>query len=300
MTKLTFENPFGAAGEWWRGNLHTHTTESDGELPPDETAARYRELGYDFLALTDHNHITEVTGVPDGLLMVPGAEYGIGEGDPVRVWHVGCVGVTPGVPADAGSPAELHASVREHAAFSWVAHPYWSNLPEDEFAAFEGFDTTEVYNAVTERVIDRGYSDAAWDYALASGVRINALAVDDAHSVHDFGRGWIMLRAEKLDLDAVYEALRRGHYYATSGPEIHDLTIEDDVVRVRCSRCRTIKFMAGNWRGAFISAPEGDTVTSAEYEITGDEVYVRVQVEDAAGRRAYANPIYVERTEEGD
>ena len=45
---------FTAPGRFWRGNLHTHSTNSDGVLPPEEVCRRYRAEGYDFLALTDH------------------------------------------------------------------------------------------------------------------------------------------------------------------------------------------------------------------------------------------------------
>ena len=39
----------------FKGNLHAHTTFSDGRRPIDEVIARYRDLGYDFLAITDHD-----------------------------------------------------------------------------------------------------------------------------------------------------------------------------------------------------------------------------------------------------
>ena len=47
-------DPFGLPGRFWRGNLHTHTTASDGTLTASQVSAVYREAGYDFLALTDH------------------------------------------------------------------------------------------------------------------------------------------------------------------------------------------------------------------------------------------------------
>jgi len=300
VTELTFENPFRAPGRWWRGNLHTHTTRSDGELSPDETAAAYRSLGYDFLAITDHGCVTGVSEVPEGLLLLPGVEHGTVEGDPPRAWHLVSVGMTPGVPPAGGDLATLHAWVREHAVFSWLAHPYWSNLSEDECASLDDVRTTEIYNAVCERCIDRGCSDSAWDYVLDSGVRMNAIAVDDAHTTGDFGRGWIMLRAGRLDRDAVYDALRRGCFYATTGPEIRDLVLDDDVLRVSTSPARSVRFLAGNLRGACTWATDAGPVDSAEYRFTGDERYVRVLVEDAAGRRAWTNPVYVEHNAGGD
>ena len=45
---------FTAPGRFWRGNLHTHSTRSDGVLSPQEVCRRYPDEGYDFLALTDH------------------------------------------------------------------------------------------------------------------------------------------------------------------------------------------------------------------------------------------------------
>jgi len=108
----------------------------------------------------------------------------------------------------------------------------------------------------------------------------------------------VMLRAESLDLDSVYDALAAGRYYASSGPEIRDIVIEDDVVRVACSPCRSVQFIARSPRGANVRAPEGATIEAAEYRVNGKERYVRVQVEDAAGRRAYTNPIIVESTGE--
>ncbi len=46
--------PLSRARRFWRGNLHTHSTRSDGRLPPEAVADCYKDAGYDFLALTDH------------------------------------------------------------------------------------------------------------------------------------------------------------------------------------------------------------------------------------------------------
>jgi len=74
---MNFVNPFEAAGNWYKGNLHTHTTNSDGELSPDEVCRAYKKAGYDFLCITDHNRITKTDGV-EGLTLIPGAEMGTG------------------------------------------------------------------------------------------------------------------------------------------------------------------------------------------------------------------------------
>ncbi|MFQ7431976.1 MAG: PHP domain-containing protein, partial [Sutterella wadsworthensis] len=51
---MTILLPFNEAGQWLRGSLHCHSTNSDGEVPPEQVAARYKAEGYDFICVTDH------------------------------------------------------------------------------------------------------------------------------------------------------------------------------------------------------------------------------------------------------
>jgi histidinol phosphatase-like PHP family hydrolase len=51
---MTLLAPFAASGRFYKGNLHTHSTRSDGAREPADVCAAYRDAGYDFLALTDH------------------------------------------------------------------------------------------------------------------------------------------------------------------------------------------------------------------------------------------------------
>ena len=46
--------PFSTPGRFWRGNLHTHSTRSDGLLAPEAVVNAYKGAGYDFLQLSDH------------------------------------------------------------------------------------------------------------------------------------------------------------------------------------------------------------------------------------------------------
>ncbi|MFC1640096.1 PHP domain-containing protein [Gemmatimonadota bacterium] len=45
----------GSNGEWYRGNMHTHSLWSDGDAAPETVVAWYKENGYDWLSLTDHD-----------------------------------------------------------------------------------------------------------------------------------------------------------------------------------------------------------------------------------------------------
>src|SRR5688500_17510951 len=65
---------------WFKGNTHTHTLNSDGDSTPDEVVRWYREHGYHFVFLTDHNFITDVSalqalhGADDRFLVIKGEE----------------------------------------------------------------------------------------------------------------------------------------------------------------------------------------------------------------------------------
>jgi len=294
VARIEFSNPFSAPGRWWKGNLHTHTTVSDGELDPRDAAARYRALGYDFLAITDHGAITTPIESPGGLLIVPGAEYNTTAGEPVREWHFVSLGTRRPVASHKGPLDRMLAEVREVSEFWFLAHPRWSGLVEEDLLdVLPQGGAVEAFNGVCERAIGRGWSHPAWDYALASGRRLNALAVDDTHAATDVGRGWIMLRAARLGLDDLYEALHLGHWYSTNGPEIHDVRVSGDVVSVRTSAARFISFIGRSPDGKRFAAREGSFIDAAEYELKGRETYFRVQVEDHEGRRALTNPLYV-------
>ena len=91
---------FTAPGRFWRGNLHTHSTRSDGVLEPEEVCRRYRAEGYDFLALTDHfiGHfgypITDTTAFRDNrFTTILGAELHSGAMANGELWHILAVGL---------------------------------------------------------------------------------------------------------------------------------------------------------------------------------------------------------------
>ena len=86
---MTLDGPaFSPDLPWFCGNLHSHTTESDGRESPAAVMAHYRRLGYDFLAISDHDLLVHVQPeeVPEGLLMIPALEAGVGP-------HILCVNV---------------------------------------------------------------------------------------------------------------------------------------------------------------------------------------------------------------
>lgn len=291
---MTFTNPFGAPGQWFKANLHTHSTCSDGDVSPEVRAVQYRKAGYNVLAITDHRTVTILEGdSPEGLLLITSLEA-----------HPPCPGaslyhfVCLDVPADFDYNAEMPAqdmidSVRASGGEVIFAHPYWCGHSAEHIRCLDGLIGVEVYNATCTK-IGKGDSSVIWDYLLAGGTWLPAVAVDDVHRDRDIFMGWTMIKASELSREAVMDALRSGCYYASSGPTIEDFRLEGARVTLRCSPAREIHFMCRCSTGRCFYAEDGPPLTSAEAELTVSAGYVRAQVVDELGRRAWTNPIAFE------
>ena len=89
-----FANPFEIPGRWYKANLHTHTTLSDGLLPPPDRAEQYRRAGYDVLAMTDHRRTQDIAGLGDKkFLVIGGMEVHPVCRSPKGWWHIVAIGV---------------------------------------------------------------------------------------------------------------------------------------------------------------------------------------------------------------
>ena len=67
---------FGGPGQWYKGNLHSHTTNSDGHLTPAQAVALFRQYGYSFLCLSEHDYYTDLRAELDreDFILLPGVE----------------------------------------------------------------------------------------------------------------------------------------------------------------------------------------------------------------------------------
>lgn len=289
---MPFPNPFELDGNWYRANLHTHTTNSDGWMAPERAALAYRRAGYQVLAITDHERLTDTAGFSaDGFLTLPGIEFHLGQSELGHLYHVVAIGIDR-PPADGMS---LQAAVRmlaDSGAFVSVAHPYWTGLTCADLMALEGYHAVEVFNTVCDVMIARGHSMVHWDDLLARGRAISAVAVDDAHHGYDdMHQGWVMVKAPALTCDAIVEALRTGAYYASTGPGIESVRAGEGSVEVVCSPVRRISLVSVPGLGANRIAHEGESLTTATLPIHPDANYARIQITDHQGRMAWTQPV---------
>jgi hypothetical protein len=294
---MTFHLP----GRFWRGNLHTHTNVSDGGLSPAETVQVYREARYDFVAITDHfrpEYGFPVTDTRDlrseGFTTLIGAELHAPRTEAGQAWHI----VAAGLPLDFAAPTptetgpELARRARAAGAFVGMAHPAASLLTAADAESLDAAHSIEVYNALSDRE-HRGDSWHLADVLLNRGHRLTTYAADDAHLQPQDPppcQAWVHVRAESLEPDALLTALKAGHFYSSTGPELYDVRIQGDTIMVRCSPATKILLTGGHPGAEYV---EGTGLTEATFPLTlFRATHCRITVEDESGRRAWTNPIY--------
>lgn len=230
MDRVEAQGPhFAGPGQWYRGNLHCHTTNSDGRLSPTDACAGFAALGYDFLAITDHDQVTDPAGIDaHGLCLIPAVELTAGAGLLGTEFHILGIGIDPGVvlpPRE--TPGRVSSAwLRAQGGAVFVAHPHWSGLTIEDLLGLT-LDGIEAYNGGTVLDSLKGEAFTYWDEALLRGTNWSGIATDDTHwHTLDRGTGWVMVRATARTPDAIVAAIKAGHFYSSTGPEIHDVHIE--------------------------------------------------------------------------
>lgn len=304
---MPFCNPFKEPGQWYKGNTHTHSTVSDGRLSIEDRFAQFREAGYGFLVLTDHGHVSDVSActVPGEFLAISGSElhpknpYG---GD---VYHIVAINIHEEISTADLHPNEVMQKVRELGGEAILCHPYWCGHTIIDLLPLHGYLGVEVFNT-TCTGIGRGFSESHWDELLDKLGFTLGLAVDDCHGTeHDVHQGWINVKSESLDTESIMASLRRGAFYSSMGPEIQDLTIQEEETTnregkptkafrfsVRCSPAVSITFKGRRSTGRNVKAAEGEVITEAEYVARGTERYIRIEITDPTGKKAWTNPYW--------
>lgn len=293
-------NPFETAGRWYKANLHTHSTMSDGPLSPAQRVEQYAAAGYSVLALTDHRKTQDITGLGNRkILVLSGIEVHPVCHEPKGWWHFTGLGVPRDLvftdpPVDANvCIAELRAA----GAAVVLAHPAWCGQEFANFQHLQGLDAIEVWNSTCDTA-GRPSSESEWADALDHGWRIPAVAVDDCHHAwtEDVAEGWTWLKMTSLTEHAVIEAIRRGACYASCGPMIHDFRVADGRLRLRCSPAAKIQFVSTPGRGVRRRAEPGKRITrfAVDLEHLADWPwdYVRAVVTDEQGRKAWTGPLF--------
>lgn len=314
LSAQTGQTP-SAAGRWYKGNTHTHTLNSDGDSSPDEVVRWYRAHGYQFLVLTDHNFLTSVDalnalhGADDQFLVIKGEE--VTEQFAKKPIHVNGLDINERVPPQGGTSVvdvmqRNVDAIRRANGIPHINHPnYVWAITREELQQVRNYRLLEIFNG-HPHVNNLGGGgvpgmEEGWDAILSNGTLVYGIAVDDAHVFKDPGnpnvagpgRGWVVVRAPRLDARALVEALERGDFYASTGVELTDYQVSARSVTVHVKATSFSKYRIqfigkGGRLLREVSEP------SATYEMRGDEGYVRARVLESNGRLAWAQPVLVQ------
>ena len=301
---------------WYKGNTHTHTLNSDGDSTPDEVVRWYREHGYDFVVITDHNFLTSVEGLnalhgaDEKFLVVRGEEVTDAFGE--KPLHVNGLEVKRFVPPQGGKSVvdvvqRNIDAIRSAEGVPHINHPnYGWAISVDDLKKIERHRLFEIFNGhpLVNNVGGGGQPsmEEVWDILLTSGKLLFGIAVDDAHHFkrpYDPwaarpGQGWVVVRAEKLSSGALLAALERGDFYASTGVEISDYAVSADSMTVTIRERGATKFTT-QFIGRGGKVLQTSITPVSTYAIRGDEGYVRARVVDSNGKSAWLQPFVVRR-----
>lgn len=299
---------------WYKGNLHSHSINSDGDSPPYDLVSWYKRHGYHFLAITDHNTFTDPalfdTNPNDSFLLIGGEEV-----TSARTVHVNAIGINRVIPAQTGSTVTeiLQASIdaiRARGGLPLINHPnyIWAftakeMLPLKTPALLEISSGHPLVNHDGDGRIPS--TEQMWDQLLSSLIQIYAVAVDDSHNLRDEftrdranpGRAWVVVRAPALTRESILAALGRGDFYASTGVVLKDIRSTSASLAVEIETTGPPTVVQARYRTVFIGK-DGRRLTvshdnPARYTFTGNEGYVRARIEDSNGLRAWAQPVFI-------
>jgi predicted metal-dependent phosphoesterase TrpH len=300
--------PFSLPGTFYRGNIHTHSNQSDGALPPEQVVAAYKKAGYDFLMLSEHfiahfnwpiNDTRQFRSVDFTTLI--GVELHAPETSAGELWHIVAAGLPLDFPpcSENETGPELARRARDAGAFIGIAHPSWSQLTIEDGRAIDSAHAVEIYNHGCAVENDRPDGWYLHDQLLNEGKRLTAYATDDAHfHYNDHFGGWVNVKSTGLDPDSLLQALKDGHYYSSQGPELYNLSLEGKLINISCSPVDSISVVCGTSRSC---VKMGKAITSASFDLANldkgwllkrPSPWFRVVVIDHAGKRAWSNPYW--------
>lgn len=345
-------------GEFYKANLHCHSTCSDGQWTPEQLKKNYMEHGYSVIAFTDHHVMYDHSYLnDDNFLALMGYEadismrYGRRDRRGYQTCHMCYISLVPenthvcyhGDPhgyveknaekfpketefyrnADIFEREytprcvnEMIARGRKNNYFVTYNHPHWSMEEYPDYIYYEGMNALEIFNYSGYVYGFEDFAPDVYDEMLRAGKRIYCIAADDNHDafVHEsckddpytpidsFG-GFTVIKADDLKYETIAKALVDGQFYASMGPEIYELYVEDGFVHIKCSEAARIA-MSTNLRYAKCVVPrDGSLITEAKFPLKDGLKFIRLTVTDEKGKVActnayFADEIYVNQGEQ--
>jgi predicted metal-dependent phosphoesterase TrpH len=300
---------------WYKGNTHTHTTNSDGDSSPKVVTKWYHDHGYNFLVISDHNYLTETESLSDvfkkeeQFILIPGDE--VSDSFEGKSIHLNALNPIKNVLAQGGKSVVQCLqnnvdAIRDASAIPHINHPnhIWS-ITADDLKQIQNCMLFEIYSGhpIVNNLGGGGFPSVEdmWDDILSSGKLIYGMAVDDAHKFSDPwdrtgarpGQAWVMVRAKRLTAKDIISSLEGGDFYASTGVELDAYEVNKKGIKISIKPGRWAKF-----RTLFIGKDgkvfKEAIANPATYEFQGNEMYIRAKIIDSNGNMAWTQPIIIE------
>lgn len=290
-------NPYQGKGYYYKAQLHTHTSESDGRLTPRKLIEEYANKDYTFLAVTDHDHVTEVNNKKykdRDIILITGEEMTY----PRLFWPLGCHISRLFIKEhlDSGSLQTRLNKTAAQNGLSIINHPASpANLGSQQWfpetlKSLDNYILMEIVNPHTETEDNLHYWHALLKY-FGPARPLWGIAGDDSHRPSQIDQNYIMVKTEAVTKKALYNSLINGSFYASQGPQV-EFNVADSTIQVKMpseiDESTTIKFIDAD----FIIKKE-ETGKMAEYTPSGEEGFIRIEVETAAGKKAWSQPFWL-------
>jgi hypothetical protein len=307
---VRFETTFDVS-RFLKGNVHAHTDLSDGDSPPEDVIGWYREHGYAFLAITDHNRLTEARTYPS----LQDASFRLINGEEVSMYASGrqvhvnalCANVKIGggtFSSSAEALAWATTRIASEGGIAIVNHPNFDRAIErtDLLAAAQA-SAIEIASGHPHVYSlgrgDRPSHEDLWDYALAAGARIMGVGVDDVHHLRTdadpaayAGSAWIDVFGDRNEPGALCDAIRQGHFYSSNGASIRRIAVTSTTYSVWPGESgATVRFIGHGGRLLEESGALQDG-TAARHAVHSGDGYVRAKVVDSDGTAAWTPAVF--------
>lgn len=288
------ENPYAelSGGQWLKGNLHAHTNRSDGERSFQDVLDDYARRRYDFLMVSDHDIYTSPDDLlrcdAGGMVLIPGNEI---TANGSHLLHVNASRLVPPHPRRQAVLNEISGT--DPQSFVIAAHPNWTpsfdHTSMNQLTEWEGYTGLEIYNGTVGRLAGSPYATNKWDMLLSQDRRVWGYANDDSHlTVGDTDLGWNSVYARTRTLPDIIEALRRGHFYASTGVIIREVLLEGETVRVVTENAERI--VALREFGTCFAQVDSDSI---EITLPSGATYVRFECWGKGETFAWTQPIFL-------
>jgi hypothetical protein len=304
---------FNGGKNQYKANLHCHSTLSDGAYTPEKIKEVYMANGYSVVAFTEHGSLIPQTGLnDDGFLAINACEVSITQQlangfAKEKTYHLNLYATDPAITETPPMPQmkyedtdAINRYIKDRGDDGFITcynHPYWSLQTIEDYGRLKGCFAMEIYNHSGEVESYTGYNPQSYDEMLRAGNKIHCVAADDNHNLKtlygpdcdSFG-GWVMIIAGSLQYGDIITALINGDFYASMGPEIHEISVSDNQLRIKCSDAVLIAVYT---EGRRCYVKKGERLNHAEFDLDGSEGYIRVMCRDKNHKDACSNAYWL-------